>query len=268
MLTHTLFQVDAFTSELFGGNPAAVVPLDTWLPDQTMQRIARENNLAETAFFVPIAGAPDRFHIRWFTPATEVRLCGHATLATAHVIFNCLKTGKSDKISLQSLSGWLHVQQNDDWLTLDFPADHLQAAELPEDILHAFNIPPLKVFMGREDYMLVFASESDILALNPELRILKNVSARGFICTAPGRKSDFVSRCFFPAFGIDEDPVTGSAHTTLTPYWAEELGKTTLNAIQVSGRRGFLRCVLAGERVLISGQAVLYLEGKFTAGAS
>ncbi|MBK7939191.1 MAG: PhzF family phenazine biosynthesis protein [Lewinellaceae bacterium] len=263
MTTYQLFQIDAFTAELFGGNPAAVVPLDTWLPDQTMQLLARENNLAETAFFVPIPGSPDRYHIRWFTPATEVKLCGHATLATAHAIFNCLKTNVSDTLSFQSLSGWLHVQRNGDWLTLDFPADHLQAAELPESVWSAFHLPPREVFMGREDYLLVYPSEADVLALNPDLKALKTVAARGFICTAPGLKSDFTSRCFFPAFGIDEDPVTGSAHTTLTPYWAEKLGKTSLTAIQASERCGFLKCVLAGERVLISGQAILYMEGKF-----
>ena len=268
MLTHTLFQIDAFTSELFGGNPAAVVPLENWLPDDTMQRLARENNLAETAFFVPLDGAPDRYHIRWFTPATEAQLCGHATLATAFVIFNCLKTNASDTLSFQSLSGWLHVQRKGDWLTLDFPTDRLQAAELPEVARPAFHIPPQEVFLGREDYLLVYASESDILSLSPDLKALKKIPARGFICTAPGSQSDFVSRCFFPAFGIDEDPVTGSAHTTLTPYWAERLGKTALTAIQASERRGFLRCVPAGDRVLISGQAVLYLEGKFALATS
>ncbi len=267
MLTHTLFQIDAFTSELFGGNPAAVVPLEDWLPDDLMQRLARENNLAETAFFVPLDGEPDRYHIRWFTPATEVQLCGHATLATAYAIFNCLKTNVSDTVSFQSSSGWLRVQRTGDRFTLDFPTDRLQVTELPESVRSAFHIPPQKVLLGREDYLLVYPSEPDILALNPDLRALKTVSARGFICTAPGLQSDFVSRCFFPAFGIDEDPVTGSAHTTLTPYWAGQLGKTTLTAIQASERRGFLRCVLAGDRVMISGQAVLYMEGKFALAA-
>lgn len=148
------------------------------------------------------------------------------------------------------------------WLTLDFPVDHLQSVELPEAARTGLNILPKKVLLGREDYLCIYDSESDVLALQPDFRALKSVKARGVICTAPGKQSDFVSRCFFPAFGIDEDPVTGSAHTTLTPYWAEKLGKTTLTAFQISERRGFLRCTLAGERVLISGQAVLYLEGK------
>ncbi len=260
-MTHAVFQVDAFTSELFGGNSAAVVPLETWLPEPTMQLIARENNLAETAFFIPME-EPDRWHIRWFTPTTEVPLCGHATLATAFVIFNCLKINTSDKISFQSLTGWLHVRREGGWLTLDFPVDHLQSVELPEAARTGLNILPKKVLLGREDYLCIYDSESDVLALQPDFRALKSVKARGVICTAPGKQSDFVSRCFFPAFGIDEDPVTGSAHTTLTPYWAEKLGKTTLTAFQISERRGFLRCTLAGERVLISGQAVLYLEGK------
>lgn len=260
-MTHTIFQVDAFTSELFGGNSAAVVPLESWLSDRTMQLIARENNLAETAFFVPL-NEPGQWHIRWFTPTTEVPLCGHATLATAFVIFNCLKNNVSEKVSFKSLTGWLHVQREGDWLTLDFPTDRLQPVELPEAARTGLNILPKKVLLGREDYLCIYDSETDVLALEPDLRALKTVQARSFICSAPGERSDFVSRCFFPAFGIDEDPVTGSAHTTLTPYWARVLGKTTLTAFQISERRGFLRCTLAGDRVLISGQAVLYLQGE------
>lgn len=259
---HRLFQIDAFTNQLFRGNPAAVVPLEAWLPDATMQLVARENNLAETAFFLPL-GPPDTFHLRWFTPKVEVQLCGHATLATAHAIFNCLKTNQSERLSFQSQSGWLHVERQGDWLTLDFPADHLQASAVPEVAHAAFHLKPREVWLGREDYLLVYDTEADVLALEPDLRALARVPARGFIATAPGRESDFVSRCFFPAFGIDEDPVTGSAHTTLTPYWAGRLGKTTLTAIQRSERQGFLRCTLRGERVLIAGQAVLYLEGSF-----
>lgn len=260
---HTIFQVDAFTADLYGGNPAAVVPLEKWLPDRTMQLIARENNLSETAFFVPL-NKPGEYHLRWFTPVTEVQLCGHATLATAFVLFNCLKFNFSDKISFQSLSGRLHVTREGDWLTLDFPTDRLSPVELPEAARIGLNILPRQVLLGREDYLCVYESEADVLALNPDFRALNTVKTRGFICTAPGSKSDFVSRCFFPAFGIDEDPATGSAHTTLTPYWTEKLGKTTLTAIQASERRGFLRCTLAGDRVLISGQGVLYLEGKIT----
>ncbi len=259
---YKLFQVDAFTAERFHGNPAAVVPLDTWLPDQTMQLLALENNLAETAFFVPLE-TPDTYHLRWFTPKTEVQLCGHATLATAFTIFNCLKTNRTDRLSFQSHSGWLHVTRDGDWLTLDFPTDRLQAVAMPRVASNAFSPKPREVWLGREDYLLVYDTEADVLALSPDLRALAQVPARGFIATAPGTESDFVSRCFFPAFGIDEDPVTGSAHTTLTPYWAENLGKNTLSAIQRSERQGHLRCTLQGERVLISGQAVLYLQGTF-----
>ena len=259
---YKLYQIDAFTNALFGGNPAAVVPLETWLPDRAMQLLARENNLAETAFFVPLE-QPDTFHLRWFTPKTEVQLCGHATLAAAFVIFNCLKINRSERLSFQSLSDWLHVQRAGDWLTLDFPADRLTPAELPGEAHAAFQLAPREVFLGREDYLLVFDSESDVLSLDPDFRALTRIPARGFIATAPGTESDFVSRCFFPAFGIDEDPVTGSAHTTLTPYWAGKLGKNSLSAIQCSERQGYLRCTLQEERVLISGQAVLYLEGYF-----
>lgn len=264
LLMYRIFQVDAFTSELFGGNPAAVVPLESWLTDEMMQLIARENNLSETAFFVP-SDKPDTYHIRWFTPTTEVQLCGHATLASAHVVFNLLKTNVSEKISFQSRSGWLHVQRDNDWLTLDFPSDLLQPIEMPAALHEGFNILPNMVLLGREDYLCIYDSQADVLALQPDFRTLSTVPARGFICTAPGEQSDFVSRCFYPAYGIDEDPVTGSAHTTLTPYWAGILGKTTLSAIQVSERLGFLLCTLAGDRVLISGQAVLYMEGKIAA---
>lgn len=259
---YKLYQIDAFTNALFGGNPAAVAPLETWLPDRAMQLLARENNLAETAFFVPL-GEPDTFHLRWFTPKTEVQLCGHATLAAAFAIFNCMKINRSERLSFQSLSGWLHVQRAGDWLTLDFPADRLTPAELPNEARAAFQLAPREVFLGREDYLLVFDSESDVLSLDPDFRALARIPARGFIATAPGTESDFVSRCFFPAFGIDEDPVTGSAHTTLTPYWAGKLGKNILSAIQRSERQGYLRCTFQDERVLISGQAVLYLEGYF-----
>lgn len=259
---YELFQIDAFSGALFGGNPAAVVPLDSWLPDQTMQLLARENNLSETAFFVPLE-QPDTFHLRWFTPKAEVQLCGHATLAAAFAIFNCLKINRSERLSFQSLSGWLHVQRAGDWLTLDFPADRLRPAEMPMEARDAFHLTPMEVFLGREDYLLVFDSEADVLSLDPDFRALARIPARGFIATAPGTESDFISRCFFPAFGIDEDPATGSAHTTLTPYWAGRLGKNSLTAIQRSERQGYLRCTLQKDRVLISGQAVLYLEGRF-----
>lgn len=258
---YPIYQIDAFTNALFSGNPAAVVPLDTWLPDALMQQLARENNLSETAFFVPLDG-PDTFHIRWFTPAAEVQLCGHATLATAYAIFHVLKNS-STRLSFQSRSGWLHVHREGDWLTLDFPVDHLRKAALTAEAAGAFQPAPLEVWLGREDYLLVYATEQDVLDLKPDFAALARVPARGFIATAPGSESDFVSRCFFPAFGIDEDPVTGSAHTTLAPYWASRLNKNELVAIQRSDRGGFLKCALHDDRVLISGQARLYLQGQF-----
>jgi PhzF family phenazine biosynthesis protein len=258
-----IFQVDAFTNQLFQGNPAAVVPLEQWLPDTTLQLIARENNLAETAFFVPAPGQADRFHLRWFTPAIEVRLCGHATLATAYTIFNCLKINQSSRLTFDSLSGPLTVEQDGDFLTLDFPADRAESTTLPDQVLAAFGIQPRSVWRGRDDFMLVFDSEADILALNPDFRALKSVATRGFICTAPGSETDFVSRCFFPGAGIDEDPVTGSAHTVSTPYWAGIFNKNQLRAAQLSERRGYLECTLIGDRVLLRGQGKLYLRGEF-----
>lgn len=262
ILQYDIYQIDAFTDHLFGGNSAAVVPLETWLPDETMQLIARENNLAETAFFIPL-DAPDTFHIRWFTPAIEVQLCGHATLATAYVVFNCLKINQSDRISFQSKSGWLHVGRREDWLTLDFPVDHLNPVALPEAARKGFHILPQEVLLGREDYLLLYRSVAEVQALRPDFRMLAEEPVRGFIATAPGDESDFVSRCFFPAAGIDEDPATGSAHTTLTPFWVEKTGKTHLSAIQISERRGYLQCSLEGDRVLISGKGKLYMEGRF-----
>jgi PhzF family phenazine biosynthesis protein len=261
-MQYPLYQVDAFTDHLFGGNPAAVVPLKSWLTDEAMQLIARENNLAETAFFVPLE-AHDQFHIRWFTPTTEVNLCGHATLATAFVVFNCLKINWSDTISFQSKSGWLHVTREGELLTLDFPTDSLESIHLPEVVREGFSILPQEAWMGREDCLLLFHSEAEVLALKPDFKALAKDPVRGFIATAPGEHSDFVSRCFFPGAGIDEDPVTGSAHTTLTPFWASKTGKTELSAIQVSERRGYLQCSLQEDRVLISGKARLFLEGRF-----
>ncbi|TNE60386.1 MAG: PhzF family phenazine biosynthesis protein [Bacteroidetes bacterium] len=259
---YPIFQVDAFTDTLFAGNPAAVVPLQNWLPDTRLQQIAAENNLSETAFFIPL-DQPGQYHIRWFTPVAEVDLCGHATLATAHVLFHHLDVPIVPQLSFESRSGILTVSRQGDWLTLDFPTDRPTPATLPEEALAAFANPPLEIRKGREDYLLVYATEQEVLALAPDFRALHRIPARGFIATAPGEHSDFVSRCFFPAYGIDEDPVTGSAHTTLTPYWANRLQKNDLEAIQRSARQGRLRCTLQGDRVLISGQACLYMKGSF-----
>ena len=258
MKTYPIFQVDAFTSQLFGGNPAAVCLLDDWIDESKMQSIAAENNLAETAFVVAERGA---FAIRWFTPTTEVDLCGHATLAAAHVIFEEKRTPQK-QIGFQSRSGMLKVSRFGETLVLDFPVDELRPAELPVSISDAIAQRPLEVFKGKTDFMLVFERQSVIESIEPDFAKLGNAAARGVIVTAPGIDVDFVSRFFAPMSGIDEDPVTGSAHTTLTPYWSMRLGRLKLTAKQLSRRGGYLECELLGDRVAISGQVVTYLRGE------
>jgi len=253
-----LYQIDAFTDKVFGGNPAAVCPLDHWIPDELMQQIAMENNLAETAFFVR---DHDRFDIRWFTPEIEVDLCGHATLATAFVIFN-LEHFSNPVIQFGSRSGVLRVLKNGDFLTLDFPADKPVRSSAPQDLLAGMGLNPIEIYRGKTDYMLVYADAGQIEKLKPDMPRISEISARGIIATAPGDDVDFVSRFFAPQSGISEDPVTGSAHTTLAPYWAERLGRTELTARQLSKRGGRLQCRIAGDRVEISGQARAYMTGE------
>ncbi|MBN1938269.1 MAG: PhzF family phenazine biosynthesis protein [Candidatus Aminicenantes bacterium] len=253
-----LYQVDAFTPKLFRGNPAGVCPLETWLPDELMQKIAMENNLAETAFFVRTG---ERFRIRWFTPAVEVDLCGHATLASAFVIFN-KEHFSGEKIEFDSRSGRLCVRREGDLLTLDFPADAYQPVAPPVGLVEALGAEPAELHRGKTDYLAVYGTQAEIEALSPDFGKLGKIEARGIIATAPGNDVDFVSRFFAPQVGIDEDPVTGSAHTTLTPYWASRLGKAEMSAMQLSKRRGWLRVRLNGDRVEISGQASVYLEGR------
>ncbi len=253
-----IYQADAFASSLFKGNPAAVVPLQEWLPDELMQQIAMENNLSETAFFI---SEGDRFHIRWFTPKSEVRLCGHATLATAHVLFNELNF-QGDLLKFNSLSGILTVKKVRDKLQLNFPADFALEVEPIETFTKAFGAKPLQTFKGRTDYMLLFDSEETIQNLQPNIQLLLSTNARGVIATAKGNEVDFVSRFFAPAVGVNEDPVTGSAHTTLIPFWANKLVKTELTALQLSARGGQLWCTLSGDRVFIAGKAVTYLRGE------
>lgn len=256
---YKLYQVDAFTDELFGGNPAAVVPLKTWLSDDLLQAIALENNLSETAYFVPIEGG---FQLRWFTPGMEVDLCGHATLATAHVLFDHLGyTGQ--QITFQSKSGPLYVSRADRGYRMDFPADFAEELTPPETLVKALGEIPLEVLRGKDDYVAVFPDESTIQKLEPDFRTMMALEGRGVIATAPGNYVDFVSRCFFPNAGIDEDPVTGSAHTVMTPYWAEKLQKNSLEARQISARGGALKCTLEEDRVMLEGQAVTFLEGNF-----
>ena len=255
----TIYQVDAFSTKVFGGNPAAVCILKEWLKPETMQSIAAENNLAETAFVVK---RESDYEIRWFTPAIEVALCGHATLASAHVLFEHLKYDKNTIQFYSRHSGNLSVTKNDDLLTLDFPQDEVEKVTPSETILKAFDKKPLEVFKGKTDYLLVYENQKDIEACDPDHSILKNSNARGVIVTAPGDDVDFVSRFFAPGSGIDEDPVTGSAHTTLSPFWSQRLGKTKLKATQLSERSGTLLCEISGDRVKISGKAITYLVGE------
>lgn len=257
-MTLDLYQVDAFTNQLFKGNPAAVVPLTTWLPDETMQAIAAENNLAETAFIVPKG---EDFELRWFTPAIEVRLCGHATLATAFVLFEQLNY-QNKSIRFHTKSGILTVEKEEDFLVMNFPADELEEVEVLKIAQDGLGAKVEAFYKGKDDYLAVLDSQETVEKLTPDFRILAQLESRGIIATAKGEKFDFISRGFFPQAGIDEDPVTGSAHTTLTPYWSEVLDKKTLTARQLSKRTGDLICTLEGDRVLLKGQAVLYLVGK------
>ena len=252
-----IYQVDAFTDDLFSGNPAAVCPLEEWLPDEVMQKIAMENNLSETAFFV---SKDEGFEIRWFTPLVEVDLCGHATLASAHVIFNHLGWDGST-ISFISRSGELIITRKDDRITLNFPADTIHPAVPPEVLLKSLNAVPEESYAGKTDFMLVLPTQKEVEMLDPDFELMKKSGGRGVIVTAKGETVDFVSRFFGPQVGVNEDPVTGSAHTTLTPYWSKKLGKSELTALQLSKRRGRLWCRDLGERTEISGNAVTYMEG-------
>ena len=253
-----IYQVDAFASQVFAGNPAAVCPLDDWLPDRVMQSIALENNLSETAFFVKDGG--DGYHLRWFTPAHEVDLCGHATLGTAFVITNYLDRGR-DIVRFRSRSGPLTVTRDGDLYTLDFPA--LPPKRLADDakVAEALGAAPAELW-DEMDLMAVFAGEAEVAALSPDMAKIAALDTRGVIATAPGESCDFVSRFFAPKAGIPEDPVTGSAHCILAPYWAKRLGKRRLTARQISARGGDLVVEHKGERVLISGRVAPYMEGR------
>nr|WKN36710.1 PhzF family phenazine biosynthesis protein [Tunicatimonas sp. TK19036] len=253
----TLYQVDAFTQKIFGGNPAAVCPLDDWLPDELMQAIAAENNLAETAFFVPQA---DQFGLRWFTPTVEVDLCGHATLATAHILYTELQYDLPN-IGFNTRSGLLSVSEHASGYVMNFPADSITPIQTPPEIAEGLQLTSAETYRGKTDYLVVIDSQDQLEALQPDFRVLSKGDVRGTIVTAPGKNVDFVSRCFFPQSGIDEDPVTGSAHTTLTPYWAQRLGKKRLSAQQLSARKGELICTHMGDRVELIGSAVTYLKG-------
>ena len=256
-----LYQIDAFADGPFTGNPAAVCPLEEWLPDNVMQAIAAENNLSETAFFVPEG---DGYRLRWFTPTSEVDLCGHATLASAFVVFRWL-IPRRNAVTFQTVqAGPLTVSRDGDLLALDFPARPPSPCAMPDGIAAALGRQPAAVLAAR-DYLAVYETAEDIRALTPDFAAIARLDRFAVIVTAPGTGGiDFVSRFFAPARGVDEDPVTGSAHCTLIPYWAGRLGKTRLEARQLSRRGGALICALQGDRVTIAGRAVLYLEGRIT----
>ena len=253
-----IYQVDAFTDELFAGNPAAVVPLEEWLSGEQMQAIAAENNLSETAFFVKNG---EEYNLRWFTPAVEVDFCGHATLATAHILFSELK--QKGSLIFNTRVGKLIVKETDkSTYLMDFPVDKLSPIAISPELEAAVGLPALEAFSGREDIIYAVATQEMVEQVTPDFKALGRTSKRGVLVTAPGSTCDFVSRCFFPNAGIDEDPVTGSAHTTLVPYWAKRLQKAKLIARQISERGGYLACELAGETVFLTGKGVTYMRGE------
>jgi PhzF family phenazine biosynthesis protein len=255
-----IYQIDAFTDCVFSGNPAAVCILETWLGSETMQQIAAENNLAETAFLVKKG---DGYEIRWFTPSIEVALCGHATLASAYVLFHYYNVTTNKIIFYSQNRGALSVEKGENgFLTLDFPVDPIVEVQPLDSLNEAIGKAPVRTFKGKTDYLLIYENQWDIEDIKPNFHLLGKANVRGVIVSAKGGIVDFVSRFFAPGSGIDEDPVTGSAHTTLTPYWSEQLGKTKLSAKQLSKRGGELFCEDLGERIRISGKAVLYLIGE------
>jgi PhzF family phenazine biosynthesis protein len=257
----TLFQVDAFTDTLFGGNPAAVIPLKKWIPDALMQQLAMENNLSETAFFAPAADKRADFDIRWFTPGLEINLCGHATLASAYVIFDILKS-KKKKIIFNSKSGPLAVSKKKGMIEMDFPSwQPERISEYPDTLLASLGNPEIAGVYKNREYLVELNQEGDVRNCRPDFSMMKKLD-RMVIITAPGKEVDFVSRFFGPAAGIDEDPVTGSAHSQLIPFWSNKLGKKKMTAKQLSSRGGTVYCEQKGERVIMGGQAVFYMKGE------
>ena len=252
-----LYQVDAFAEGVFSGNPAAVIPLFEWLSDDLMQNIASENNLSETAFFVQKG---EYFELRWFTSEVEVDLCGHATLASAHVLYEHLDY-TDPVVVFETKSGRLFVDREGDRYSMDFPAWPVREIQVTERVAKALGERPVELYMGERDMMAVFETEAQVRNLAPDYRLVSQLDGMCMICTAPGLDHDFVSRTFVPEHGIPEDPVTGSAHCTLVPFWAERLGKSTLHAYQASRRGGVLDCEHLGDRVKISGKSVTYMIG-------
>ena len=259
----SLYQVDAFTNRLFGGNPAAVVPLQQWISDELMQALAEENNLSETVFFVPSSSTADHdFEIRWFTPAVEINLCGHATLASAYVLFNKLGF-KKEAIRFHSKSGLLTVKQNSEGvISMDFPAwPPAPNSNYDADLLHALGDVTVTATAKHRDWLIELASEEMVRHCQPDFTLLKNLGEK-LIITARGTDCDFVSRFFAPAAGVNEDPVTGSAHSQLIPYWVTKLDKNALYARQLSKRGGELWCEFLGNRVTIAGKCAFYMQGE------
>ncbi len=251
------FQVDAFASRRFEGNPAAVCPLKEWLSDDLMQSIAAENNLSETAFFVP---AQSGFHLRWFTPLAEVDFCGHATLASGHVLFDALDYEKQSVV-FETRSGEMTVERSGKLYVMNFPAQPPKPCSPPKALIEALGAKPTEV-LAADDYLAVFESQAVVQSLAPDFARLGDLDLRGVIATAPGDDHDFVSRFFGPKLGIDEDPVTGSAHCELTPYWSKRLSKKQLRARQISRRGGDVLCEIAGDRVRLKGSAVTFMVGE------
>lgn len=260
-MTLKLYQVDAFADALFGGNPAAVVPLKKWLPDHTLQQLAAENNLSETAFFVPSEKKKLDYEIRWFTPQVEVDLCGHATLASAYVIFSLLKA-KKRVVTFLSQSGTLKVRRTPTQLLMDFPAWHPQKTDAyPLNLAEMLGVNEIVGVYRNRDWLVELPTEQDVSNAEPDFNALKKLGAM-IIITAPGAQVDFVSRFFAPSTGVDEDPVTGSAHAQLIPFWSKKLGKRNMQALQLSARKGRIHAEHHGQRVIIGGNCVLYLQGK------
>ena len=258
-MNQKIYQVDAFASKLYEGNPAGVCVLDTWISDELMQMIAMENNLAETAFLV--MNEDESYHLRWFTPTIEVDLCGHATLAASHILFTEYSFSKK-LVEFETKSGVLKVQKVDESKYLmDFPSDAPTRVEDFDYIAGIMNVNAKECYKGKDDFLLILNDEQSVLNAKPNIRAMADIDSRGVLLSALGDEKDFVSRCFFPNVGVDEDPVTGSAHTLLTPYWAHELSKNRLAASQLSTRGGDLECIYKGDRVALIGNALTYMKG-------
>ncbi len=252
-----IYQIDAFANKLFEGNPAMVCPLDEWISDDLMQQIAEENNLSETAFFVK---TDEKYQLRWFTPKSEVKMCGHATLASAYVLFECLGYD-SETIIFETKSGDLTVQKEGEKFVMDFPMQTIVPSLVGREIEEVFGVKPVALYASM-DYIVIFEHEHDVLNAQPDLTLLKKLDLRGVCITAKSQKYDFVTRFFAPKYGIDEDPVTGSAFTQLVGYWSQVQGKRSFHAKQLSNRGGEVWCEIVGDRVKLSGKCVKYLEGE------